>query len=289
MIIWLASYPRSGNTLLRTVLNKTMGFKSFSDEVGEEKIFGQSGTSLEITGVTEIEEDWEIFYKKASQSDEVFLVKTHRPPRDGQPAIYVVRDGRSACVSYSRFHEKFTRPSHPSLLGLVLGSDFYGDWSGHYQSWAARENTFIIRYEDLVSISDESLKNIARHICYAGEITAWENPFFHLHNENPSFFRAGEKTWKGDANWTAWIDSIFFHLHGDLMVELGYASNAELAKKSGSLSHDLVEIIDYSYQMTMEMRKLRTVCSERQLVIDGLKQACDERLALINQLSAVRD
>jgi len=32
MIIWLASYPRSGNTLLRTVIKSCMGIDSYSDQ-----------------------------------------------------------------------------------------------------------------------------------------------------------------------------------------------------------------------------------------------------------------
>ncbi|MAV31484.1 MAG: hypothetical protein CL866_04615 [Cycloclasticus sp.] len=30
MIIWLASYPRSGNTLMRNILKKSMGLTSYS-------------------------------------------------------------------------------------------------------------------------------------------------------------------------------------------------------------------------------------------------------------------
>ncbi len=32
MIVWLASYPRSGNTLLRTVLSECFGLRSTADE-----------------------------------------------------------------------------------------------------------------------------------------------------------------------------------------------------------------------------------------------------------------
>lgn len=287
MIIWLASYPRSGNTLLRTVLNQTMGLKSVSDEVGERTIVGQSSASLEITGITEIEGNWEEFYQKATQSREVFLVKTHRPPRDNQPAIYVVRDGRSACLSYSRFHQQFTRPSYPSLLDLILGCDFYGDWSNHYRLWAERDNTFIIRYEDLINISDDILKKISRHVHYADKVVTWKNPFSILHNENPNFFRAGGAAWQGDASWTAWIDCIFFYLHGNLMIELGYSTANDFAEKIKLISKDTVELLETSRRMVMNIKNMQTVCDERQIVIDDLKQVCDERLALINQLSSV--
>ena len=32
MILWLASYPRSGNTLLRTIVHQTMGIGCYDSE-----------------------------------------------------------------------------------------------------------------------------------------------------------------------------------------------------------------------------------------------------------------
>lgn len=288
MIIWLASYPRSGNTLLRTVLQQTMGLNSVSDEVGEGQRIGMSEDALRITGFTEIDESWDDYYKRATQSSGVFLVKTHRPPRDNQPAIYVVRDGRSACASYARFHQRFTRPSYPSLLDIVLGCDFYGDWSSHYRTWIERDNTFLIRYEDLVNISDVMLKNIAQYVQYADRVVAWSNPFELLHERNPSFFRVGDPAWKEEPAWTDLIDSVFFHLHGDLMAELGYTPSEVLAEKKNIISNDMIELIQASKRILFEKRQLESICTARQVVIDGLKQVCDERLALIEELSKVR-
>lgn len=285
MIIWIASYPRSGNTLLRTVLHKTMGMESTSDEVGEKKIVGLTDLSRRSAGIVEILGSWENYYQAATQTDEIILVKTHRPPRDKQPAIYVVRDGRKACLSYSRFHQRFTPPPYPALLDIILGDDFYGGWSEHYRTWTKRENTFIVRYEDIVNSPDMLLGPLADFVRYSGNIAPWKNPFDQLHQENPDFFRKGEVGWQGAQDWTPLINAVFFYLHGDLMIELGYESPEIVAEAKSGIPEEWFDIVKVSGRLLSEITQLESICTERQVVIDGLKQASDERLELIQKLT----
>src|SRR6478609_26138 len=135
MIVWLASYPRSGNTLLRTILKQSMGLSSRSDSMDENDHAKEGDVWASDVGVEGILSDWSTFYRQACGSDEIFLVKTHRPPVDDQPAIYVVRDGRKACLSYLHFDRRF-RKGTKSLAEIVVGIDRYGDWSSHYHAWA---------------------------------------------------------------------------------------------------------------------------------------------------------
>lgn len=285
MIIWLASYPRSGNTLLRTVLYKTMGLESASDEVGEKNFLGLTEAAQRSAGMIEIPGVWEKFYQAATQSDEIVLVKTHRPPRDRQPVIHVVRDGRKASLSYSHFHQRFTSQPYPSLLDIVLGDDFYGGWSEHYRAWAGRENTVMVRYEDLVNASSVLLRELAGQVRYSGEIIPWDNPFDRLHQENPDFFRKGEVGWQGAPDWTLWINAVFFYLHGDLMIELGYASPEMVAAAQSDIPKDWLELIEVSRRLLSQKKQLERVCDDRRAVIAGLKQASDERLELIHKLT----
>lgn len=279
MIVWLASYPRSGNTLLRIVLKQTMGLGSYSDELLK---VGFSEAVSEEFGHLSRDEPWDSFYKKASASNELYLVKTHRPPRDNQPALYVVRDGRKVCLSYSCYHQRFTPPPYPSLLDLVVGTDFYGGWSEHFHSWMGRRNTVMVRYEDLVNASGTLLQEIAEQARYTGEILPWHNPFELLHQDNPDFFRKGEVAWQGDLSWTPLINGIFFHLHGPLMVKLGYANPEVVAEAKSGISEECLELVEVSRRLLSEKTQLESIFSERQAIIDGLKQAADDRLAVIN-------
>ena len=72
--------------------------------------------------------------------------KTHEPPHDNNPAIYVVRDGRAACVSLWEFYHK----SIP-LEVIIMGQHRFGTWSAHLAAWKPweRPNTLLIKYEDI--------------------------------------------------------------------------------------------------------------------------------------------
>lgn len=286
MIIWLASYPRSGNTLLRTVINRTMHMKSISDEFDEVSKYFNLPKLQEITGSIQVDGGWKSFYETATESDEIFLVKTHSLPRDNQPAIYIVRDGRKAMTSYSKFHESFTAPPYPTLMDLLLGLDYYGDWSAHVQTWAQRENTIVLKYEELVEPSDVLLRKIADFVDYQGAIAPWENPFNELQGEAPKFFREGNSEWQGGmASWSPLLESIFLYCHGETMRNFGYVAEKNVAAATAVLNAEVTEIIQISRRLNHQVKLLQNVCDERLAVIDGLKQECDKRLTLIESLS----
>ena len=290
MIVWLASYPRSGNTLLRTVVHQTMGYPTYSDEVDPEvrRSIAHTGEVEESYGRAELPGPWDAFYAEASASPRVFFVKTHRAPRDAQPAIYVVRDGRPTLASYLRFHREFQPQHGRSMLDLVVGHDYYGDWSGHYREWMAREAGPVlgVRYEELVDATPELVERIARFVGHTQAPRPWSNPFGRMNAQNPRFFAAGETRWTGDAAWTPFVDAAFFHVHGRLMGELGYSTAGEIAESRSRLGDEERELLSTSRRLAATARSLEEVCRERQAVIEDLSRACEERLAVIERLAA---
>ncbi len=283
MIIWLASFPRSGNTLLRTILNKTMDIDTLSDNI---PTVLSEGVRRSI-GMKDITDNWENFYAHATRSDETILVKTHLPPRDNQPAIYIVRDGRKACLSYSHFHQRFTKPPYPSLRDLVLGADYYGGWAEHYRKWQGRDNTFVVRYEDLLNPSVTVLKQLAERVHHSGDIVPWVNPFTELHREEPNFFREGQAEWQGDQAWTPLVNALFFHLNGGLMVELGYATAETVVEAGEGLPEELVDFVGDVHRLLTAKKALEASCIKKERVIQGLKKACDERATLFQAMNSV--
>lgn len=243
MIVWLASYPRSGNTLLRTVLKQTMGLDSYSDEKIR-PIVGLTATAKEAFGHLPIEEPWDAFYGKASADDATYLVKTHLPPRDEQPVIYVVRDGRRATESYRAYHSSFQPDPNlcPSHVDLMLGNDFYGSWSSHYRAWASRPGGayLLVRYEQLVVADRPLLEEMADFIGYKGEIRPFVNRMDTMHRENPDFFRSGEVKWRCPAHWTAEEEALFLELHGDVLLELEYIQESGLSAARQGLGELLI-------------------------------------------------
>lgn len=284
MIVWLASYPRCGNTLLRTVLKQCFGLLSYFDESQGE---GLSPKTLATFGHAVVEGAWADFYQKAAQSNDIVGIKTHLPPRDAYKTIYVVRDGRSAIVSYWHFHQAYHGEAKRSLLDLALGIDAYGSWAEHYKNWGPpREDTMIVRYEDLVKASPQLLERIAAHIGYSGTIEPWRNPFDRLNKDEPTFFRKGEVEWQPTEIWTELVNAAFLTHQGDVLTHLGYEDPVQVAAVLKRTDPEILALIDLNHKLGQQARNLQMVCDERLQVINDLTIACDERLALINTLSA---
>lgn len=152
--IWLASYPRSGNTLLRTVLWHCFGLRSASiypNDLGGRK-------ELEAyVGHIEHGPDRRIRFPLGALP----LIKTHEPPSDGMPAIYVVRDGRAASVSLWEFYR-----GRVPLETIIRGEHRFGTWAGHLQAWRPweRQDTLFIKYEDLARDLPPVLEKISAFV-----------------------------------------------------------------------------------------------------------------------------
>jgi hypothetical protein len=291
MIVWLASFPRSGNTLLRQVLAEVFHLASFSDEVTNVERVAWTPAARQRAGIKKIDQPWAEFFRQATESAEIHLVKTHRLPRDDQPAIYVVRDGRRALTSYAAYHQSFSPSGQaPDLMDLVLGRDFYGSWSDHFHAWTTRGcSTLLVRYEELVDPTTDTLSRLADFVKVRPAVESWRNPFEELHSMDPRFFRQGMVEWQAPEIWTSVIDQIFLICHGDLMVQLGYCSPETVSQGRHLILPEHARLVDMVLRLGRERDKFQAECDKRLSVIEGLKAACDERLALINRLSTERN
>jgi hypothetical protein len=284
VIVWLASYPRSGNTLLRTILKRCLGLDSYTDEAIHVESPIRSDSSH--VGHVELPCGWEDFHASATRSAEVVLVKTHLPPRDAQPFIYVVRDGRSAVRSYKKYYEKYV-PDHPAnLYRIIAGDDAYGDWSSHYHAWvgAGRARGMTVRFEDLRDISGPKLSEIAAFVGHEGPIAPWENPFEALANVEPDFFREGSRTFSPGDEWPVLAEQFFRYLHSPLLAQLGYASADAPATQP-----EWDEFFGWSRDLAHRNRGLAGVCEERLALINRLSEEAQRRLDLIHALSPKKE
>ena len=144
----------------------------------------------------------------------------------------------------------------------------------------------MVKYEALADADDDLLDNIARFVGHAASPATWRNPFDRMKAVNPQFFTEGRLRWQGDPQWTPLVDGAFFRMHGTLMEELGYANRSEVTEACARLRQDEIDLIEMARSLVAQKKQLESVCAERQAVIDDLHRACEERLALIEQLSA---
>lgn len=201
-IVWLASYPRSGNTLLRAILNECLDVVA-----GSKYDEGQNSSPMnELLGKS-----------RGFQSQ---LVKTHDHPESDAPAIVAVRDGCASIVSYWHYLTDYVAPVQ--MEEVIKGNVGYGSWSDHFRAWdpERRPNTLLLRFEDF-SVNPEIAVEAAAEFLNVRPLRSFSKNFADLQRLDPKFFRSGNNA----SNIQEMADddlSLFSDLHGPLMKQLGY-------------------------------------------------------------------
>jgi hypothetical protein len=220
MIVWLASFPRSGNTMLRSMLRGVFGLETFSKyEPAGSPSMDQRLTDL--IGVTKYEGDFDAFATTARQADTLSIIKTHDAPEGGDKAIYVVRNGLVATDSY-RHYRTATERREVSWDQVLDADRPFDNWSLHLDAWrpVERPETLLVRYEDLVERPDAEVGRLSAFLDRP-VLKAWENPWETVNSIGPSFFRRGRTD--RPASITDEEAMAFMALHGAWMARLGYA------------------------------------------------------------------
>ncbi|MFZ2403631.1 MAG: sulfotransferase domain-containing protein [Methylobacter sp.] len=201
-IIWLASYPKSGNTWLRLLLANLLADKEEAVDINEIDLPHRSVVDhqsfedrfLIDTGLLTREEVDElrpmIVEAVAAESKDDIYVKVHdayRILKDGKPllghgharaALYVIRDPRDVAVSFAH-HSGITIERAIEILNDILSGlggkrksyapqvpQILQDWSSHVESWTEQKDVpaHVIRYEDLHNDPISALRKAARFL-----------------------------------------------------------------------------------------------------------------------------
>ena len=197
MIVWLISYPRSGNTFCRIVVESVFDVDDTYTVHYQDKT---DRSLLEKIGI-EYQSDDE-YINIARTSDEVYFVKSHDLPDSKIDVIrdrfvYIVRDGRNATASYRHFLKDFSK-KNITVMDIIVGGVMYGCWSVHVKKWLKiidEDNGIVVKYEDLISTPISIAREISKLACV--DVKEAKIPTFdELHLQRPKFFRAG-----GGQNW----------------------------------------------------------------------------------------
>jgi hypothetical protein len=227
VVTWLASYPRSGNTLLRIILNFCFG--QFSHSIYTDAEFDDPAIQ-HVIGHEAIGPDPRGFLREAYLRKRTIFVKTHElPGRDDHPAIYILRDGRSSVVSHYHFLRDILH--RDASLPDVIAGKFGVSWSEHVNAWTApsRRNTLIVRYENLSVGNHDTLERISKFI---GRpiLREFDVSFDRLHARSPSFFRRGSDA-ANIAEFDASSLGLFEQLHGDTLRQMGYDESSRRTRE----------------------------------------------------------
>jgi Sulfotransferase domain len=245
MIVWLASYPRSGNTFCRVLLKQLYDVSTYDlhepnppPRPQYEHLIGNARLEVPISDL--------------HRDERVHVVKTHETPRDDYPAIYLVRDGRDAVVSFARFAMAFgssgTCHDYPGLLRHLLESPgSYGGWSRNVRTWTGRRApTALVRFDDLIARPTTELRRAMAAIGLAMPDPKPSNPptFGDLHELSPLFFRKGRTgAWREEMPYE--LHLLFWRRHGATMRALGYMEGEPTAEELAGRATEIGERLSF--------------------------------------------
>tara|TARA_A100001011_G_scaffold382735_1_gene452969 strand:- start:1094 stop:1939 length:846 start_codon:yes stop_codon:yes gene_type:complete len=178
MILWIASYPKSGNTYLRSFIAayyfSKKGKFEFDLLLNILQFPSVKFVKKNINSELEAAESWIFNQQQFFSGNEIHFVKTHSTlnkfkgnnfTTNNQTlgAIYIVRDPRNLITSLTHhysldYEEAFSKLTDENATLLQKSSDndhsnftYLGSWSSHYKSWKNTKDfkTLFIRYEDL--------------------------------------------------------------------------------------------------------------------------------------------
>jgi hypothetical protein len=161
----------------------------------------------------------------SGDTDAVHLVKTHEPPHDSQPAIYIVRNGLAVVRSYKHYLFDVDKVDY-SLEQVILGEPIFGSWGAHLDAWDPlhRPNTLFLKYEDLIHSPERELDRVESFLRLR-KLRKWVNNFEQLQAANPKMFRQGAAVAPAHG-FTQHQLQLFSALHGDWMARLDYSAPA---------------------------------------------------------------
>ena len=189
MIIWIASYPKSGNTYLRSFLASYYysndGKFDFDQLLKIHQFPNMKFSKIKPTSKEEASRYWIFNQNNFFEKNRLNFVKTHNCllPFQGNEftsinetlgAIYIVRDPRNVITSithhYSINYEKaldYMLDDDCSLLEKSFDQDYsnftyLNSWSNHYKSWKNNKifEILFIKYEDFEKNKEDTFKKI---------------------------------------------------------------------------------------------------------------------------------
>lgn len=204
MITWIASYPRSGNTLYRMLLHYAGDVNTYSI-YSDQDIVGMGAAG--VIGHKQLPYN----LQRCRESDERFYIKTHGLPIDESFAIYIIRDVRDVMVSYAHYRQEIEgcEDDFDTILRRLIASDRWGGWSNNVRMWTLRQRVAVVYFKDMLS-NPASLFP-----------TATIPSFDELHTRWPKFFRKGKVGgWRDEMS--SEIEQLCWERHGDTMKMMGY-------------------------------------------------------------------
>ena len=198
MIIWIASYPKSGSTIVRSLLASYFFSKDGNfnfDLLNNIRQFPDISLfkklQIDTTNEKEIILNYINAQKLIIKKKSIHFLKTHSSLfninnnhftdlQRSLGAIYIVRDPRNVVKSYANHFQVTEKEAGSHLIeqrfsyGMKHSHNqknrvitHVGSWNFNYNTWKsfkAHERYLLVKYEDLISNKEKTLINILKFI-----------------------------------------------------------------------------------------------------------------------------
>ena len=201
MIIWIASYPKSGNTYLRSFISSyyfsKKGKFDFELLLNILQFPSSKFSKKNLYSVLEASQNWIYNQNQFFGGEKINFVKTHNSLCEFKGnkftskdqtigAIYIVRDPRNLITSLTHhysltYEEAYSKlmDNDGNLLEKTKDNDhsnytFLSSWSNHYKSWKNCKDfkVLFIRYEDL---EYEKYKTFKKVLLFINSVSKKDN------------------------------------------------------------------------------------------------------------------
>ncbi len=196
-IIWLASYPKSGNTWMRTFLHNLLRDPTEGYDINKINDFSFSDSTIEIYKpfLTKSWDEWTIGeiantrwqaqrYVCSLRLDDTF-VKTHNAlieymdkpliyPEFTAGAIYIVRNPLDVVISLSHHYVVpiddaitiLNNPDNGTAGDSRMVYEIHRSWDLHVESWTNRvvPGMMVVRYEDMLAQPRQTFGKVTKFL-----------------------------------------------------------------------------------------------------------------------------
>ena len=189
MIIWIASYPKSGNTWVRSFVIAYYFCENGIFDVNKLNLiqdYPNKQFFKETVKKNEIHKHWDSSQKNICNEKQVKFLKTHNSlitafgndftkPEYSLGVIHVIRDPRNIITSLKNHYDfetyeralKFMQDENKILedyphLKNYAKTNIINSWRINYQSWMSNKNfrRLTIRYEDMIKDPHQTFKKL---------------------------------------------------------------------------------------------------------------------------------